>query len=282
VFSFREQSIQVWGVANATPDSFSDGGDLSTSEKLRQKFEQWNCDGIDVGAESTNPKAKPITDADEQERLTKVLLPLLSTWPKQTVLSIDSYRIKTLEWLLPLIPTHVGVIEEAAEILKRHPRLGYVLCHNPVPRRELAALHMQSPLVGDAVSTVTAFFREQADVFIRAGVFDRCWADPCFGFGKSREQNHALMKALPEMMEDLPYPKWVWGVSRKSFLRFPASLDPKDPQVQTELDGLQLLWAAVALEKLRTPHVIAIRAHAPHTLKALASWPSLNLPLSDG
>ena len=59
----------VMGILNVTPDSFSDGGTLSTTAHARSRMRgRWRADGadlIDVGGESTRPGAPPVAEAEE-------------------------------------------------------------------------------------------------------------------------------------------------------------------------------------------------------------------------
>ncbi len=275
--------VQVWGVANATPDSFSDGGELPQAATLKTRLDTWRelVEGVDVGAQSTRPGAAPVTEAEERSRLETVLLPLLPTWPGSIKLSLDSFHPATLEWMLPRVPAHVGLVwndvsgqldAPVVELLTRHPRLEYVYCHNPVTRRELAGEHMAHTVGGDILGQMELSFTRAAGFFHSLGVAQRVYLDPCFGFGKTREQNHQLLGALPGLMDRSGWRRWVWGVSRKSFLRFPADQDPRDPVVRAQLDGLQLLWAAQALGRLMEKHTVVLRVHDPAPLRALRAW----------
>ena len=51
------------GVINLTPDSFSDGGDLNSSEKVLGKVNHFLRNGVDIidlGAQSTKPGAEEV------------------------------------------------------------------------------------------------------------------------------------------------------------------------------------------------------------------------------
>lgn len=285
-FPFNQQKVQVWGVMNVTPDSFSDGGDLTTSEALKEKLAHWLpwIDGVDIGAESTAPHNAAITTIEERKRLENTLVPLLKTWPKDLTLSLDSYQIPTVEWLLSVIPKDVSTVwndvsgqldQDVIRLLKQYPQLRYVLCFNPIPARAQTSSHMEYVKEGSSAGHARQFFREKFETLLREDLFSRVIADPCFGFAKSREQNQKLLQELPLLMEELACPHWMWGVSRKSFLRVPAEANPKDPAIRCELDGRALLWTKMALEKLRQPHTIILRTHAPLLSRGLQGWTTL-------
>ena len=60
------------GVINLTPDSFSDGGDLSSIEKVLNQVKHFLLNGVDVidlGAQSTRPGATEVGPKEEKKRL---------------------------------------------------------------------------------------------------------------------------------------------------------------------------------------------------------------------
>lgn len=274
--------IQVWGVINITPDSFSDGGKFSNATEIFTQIQRWNTDGVDIGAESTNPKAQSISFEEEKQRLETGLLPLLGKWPMNQTLSIDTYKLETIQWLLPQIPEAIdvvwndvsGQIAGVAEVLKEFPKLRYVCCHNPAPTRDLAGSHMNYVNENNITIQLQDFFSSCWQHFEEQNLGHRIIADPCFGFGKSRTQNLELMESLPSLMDELQFKSWMWGISRKSFLRLEGE-DPKSLEVQKNLDQRQLRWILKSLEKLKMPHTIIIRAHEPGLLRSL--WKSSSL-----
>lgn len=285
-FSFGSQTVHVWGVMNLTPDSFSDGGVVASRESFHARLTAWLpwVDGIDVGAESTAPMNASISSVTEIERLEAILLPVLPSWPSQVVLSLDTYKLETMNWLLAQAPAHVSVVwndvsgqldESVMALLKKHPNLKYVLCHNPAPKRSLAGRHMDYATEGAITPMLRDFFRPRIKKLLEHDVFSRVILDPCFGFGKTRAQNHALLRELPHLMDELAAAQWMWGVSRKSFLRASSEIDPKQEAHQQALDGMAQLWYQESLSRVRHPHTIFLRTHAPLYSRGLASWSTL-------
>ena len=91
--------MQLVGILNVTPDSFSDGGKFLDPKKALAQAKKLIDDGaeiLDVGAESTNPKSEPLSPELEQERLKPILPVLLENYPG--MISIDSYHPETIEW----------------------------------------------------------------------------------------------------------------------------------------------------------------------------------------
>src|SRR5690349_4388081 len=72
----RLDQPQVMGIINATPDSFSDGGQFSNAAAAAAAASDMTAQGaaiIDVGGESTRPGAKPVWESDEIERIVPVI-----------------------------------------------------------------------------------------------------------------------------------------------------------------------------------------------------------------
>src|SRR5437763_2217111 len=79
--TIRLDQPQVMGIVNATPDSFSDGGQLADASAAAAAGADMAGEGaaiIDVGGESTRPGAKPVWEGDEIERIAPVIRQLAS------------------------------------------------------------------------------------------------------------------------------------------------------------------------------------------------------------
>lgn len=66
----------VMAIMNATPDSFSDGGELQTDNQLHNRIAtifKFGADIIDVGGESTRPGHIPVAANEEAQRVTRVI-----------------------------------------------------------------------------------------------------------------------------------------------------------------------------------------------------------------
>jgi dihydropteroate synthase len=216
---------QVMGIVNLTPDSFSDGGQHALTAAALAHCEQLLRDGahiLDLGAESTRPGAQPVPVEQELARL----LPVLRAAATLGVpISVDTYKpqvmqaaldagadiindIWALRWTDVAAPQYRG-----AEIVASHPGCGVCLMHM---HRE--PLTMQAaPMQGDVVQQVLSFLQRSAQDLSALGVdMARITLDPGVGFGKTVEQNFALLARQSELLE-LGYPLLV-GWSRKSSL----------------------------------------------------------------
>ena len=279
-FSCYRQKIQTWGVLNVTPDSFSDGGESFSAGSVQQKLTDWAslCDVVDVGAQSTAPKALAIDEKEEIARLEKYLLPAFERWPMGLTLSLDTFRPATVRWLLARKPVGAELIwndvsgvldEESLALLEEHPELRYVLTFTQLTQKSQTPEHSKILSDQDVTQGARRFFLRNFEVLLKRGLFSRTIADPGFGFCKKREQNFELMAALPELMDELGQPQWLWGLSRKSFLRGEEERDPRDPATRRTLDAGALLWTERALKALTQPHQVGLRVHDPAMVRGL-------------
>src|SRR5512146_223475 len=80
------------GVVNVTPDSFSDGGRYASADAAVAHGLALLADGadvLDVGGEATNPRAAPITAAEELARVAPVIERLVAAG---ATVSIDTTK----------------------------------------------------------------------------------------------------------------------------------------------------------------------------------------------
>ena len=65
------------GVINLTPDSFSDGGDLNSTNKVLNHVKDFISNGVDIidlGAVSSKPGSKIIKGEDELKLVSKYII----------------------------------------------------------------------------------------------------------------------------------------------------------------------------------------------------------------
>src|SRR5690349_14144390 len=91
-FVFPGPSL-VMGILNVTPDSFSDGGRFMEPQAALDHALELEAQGaaiIDVGGESTRPRALPVSEAEELRRVIPVLEALAGRI--RAVISIDTMK----------------------------------------------------------------------------------------------------------------------------------------------------------------------------------------------
>ena len=88
------RKTSIMGVINLTPDSFSDGGELNSTNKVLDQVKNFLSNGVDIidlGAQSTRPGAEEIGSKKEIERLLPNLIKIKSEYP-EILVSIDTFN----------------------------------------------------------------------------------------------------------------------------------------------------------------------------------------------
>lgn len=252
------------GVMNFTPNSFSDGGELSTPEKILARLTSFGTiDALDIGAESTAPMNEPITAQMEWDRIWPHLSLLKSL---EIPLSFDTYHPENIFQLFdeikkPIIWNDVsGKFDQHVErFLSLHADNKYVFCHNLAPTRELSGKHMNyiSKLDGEAyLEELASYLRP----FARAQVI----LDPTLGFSKTYEQNWYTLENFSTLQKLVPHGEWLLGFSRKSFLRKKLGIEVMTPDTRNDLDFFhQEVLSTVILTATNT---LWIRTHRPELI----------------
>jgi dihydropteroate synthase len=230
----------LMGVVNVTPDSFSDGGQFASPEAAVAQARRLAADGaaiIDVGGESTRPGAERVSAQEEEARI----LPVISALSGSDILiSADTVKASVADQALAAGGHIVNDVQglqgdaDMAGVVAGHGA-GVVIMHNP------GLTGSAKGTQGDPVAACLAFFKASLAIAQKAGVAaDRIVLDPGIGFGKTPEQNIALIARLPELLT-LGQPLLI-GASRKSFI---GTLT--DRPVGERLAGTLALHVAAAL-----------------------------------
>jgi dihydropteroate synthase len=213
----------IMGILNLTPDSFSDGGRLfSSQEDVLQHVSTMIAEGadiIDIGGESTRPGATPVSATDELNRVLPVIRHLADCHP-ETVLSIDTVKSVVARAALDAgahIVNDVSGLRLDPDIadICASSGAGLVLMHSRGGVSDMASYaHARyDDVVGDALRELGV----QLDVALDRGVDKAAIAlDPGIGFSKKSEHSLAVLAALGRLVE-WGYPVLV-GVSRKRFI----------------------------------------------------------------
>ena len=216
--------VQVMGVLNVTPDSFSDGGSLHQHGSLNldkalsrcaQMLEQ-GANIIDVGGESTRPGAEPVSLQQEMDRVLPVVEAIGQRF--DTIISVDT---SSPELMLAAATAGAGLLNDVRALTRSGAIAAALETALPV-----CLMHMQGqpktmqaqPLAyQDVVAEVETYLLERARSCEQAGIKrENIVVDPGFGFGKSVEHNLALLNRLPQLVAK-GYPVLA-GLSRKSLI----------------------------------------------------------------
>ena len=212
----------IMGILNVTPDSFSDGGQFTSVETAVTHALQMVRDGadvIDIGGESTRPGASPVGAAEEQRRVVPVIRALRAQSP-EILISIDTSKSCVAEAALN---AGADIINDVTA-LRGDPAMagiaaargaGVCLMH----MRGTPADMQHDPRYADVVAEVCDFLDTRLGHAVAAGIDRECLAlDPGIGFGKSRDHNLALLRAVATLAAAHGDRPLLLGVSRKSFL----------------------------------------------------------------
>jgi dihydropteroate synthase len=251
----------VMGVLNATPDSFSDGGELESPAALVARAGQMIANGADVldlGGESTRPGARPISVEEELARVLPALAVLRQSWPEVPI-SIDTYKADVADAAIALGADIINdvwgclhgvdaAIRSAWRERIRSNSLSPESAVSPTPMAEVAA-RRQCPLIVMHNRLDRAYVDFWADVLLdletslavarSAGVKrHQLWVDPGFGFVKNLSQNLEVLRDL-RRIGGLGHPVLV-GTSRKSTLGTVLGTEVDD---RIEAGGATVVWA---------------------------------------
>lgn len=217
------ERVQVMGILNATPDSFSDGGKLFAHNKLSvdsalKRAVEMSKEGatiIDIGGESTRPGAEKVSLQEELDRV----LPVVEVVAKEldVVISVDTSRPELISQAAKLGAGLIndvralclpGALNAAAE-----SRLPVCLMHMKGTPQDM----QDAPVYNNVVDEVVAFFNARIKACAEVGISaDRLILDPGFGFGKTLSHNLFLLNHL-EQLQELGFPL-LTGTSRKSMI----------------------------------------------------------------
>ena len=260
----------IMGILNITPDSFSDGGrhaDADIAVAAAHAMTAAGADIIDIGAESTRPRAAPVDAATESARLAPVLAGLTDIhW------SIDTRKAAIM----------AQALDAGAALVNDVSALG----HDPAALALVAArgcpvvlMHAQgdpqtmqdAPRYDDALLDVYDWLAARIAVCVAAGIDrSRIVADPGIGFGKGLAHNLALLRGL-SLFHGLGVPLLL-GASRKALIGRIAGDVAPDARLPGSL-ALALHAAAQGVQIVRV-HDVA------ETAQALAVWRGANLQQS--
>ncbi len=213
VWQFRDQQLNlngrtgIMGILNITPDSFSDGGrftDPSVAVERALEMERQGAVIIDIGGQSTRPGHIPVPAQEEWERIA----PLLSALQGRLTIpiSVDSYypyvAERALESGAAIINDVSNSLSNGMAALCSRYNAGLVMMHH-LPEK-------------NTPSDVMTYFDKALVLAEEQGLSaERVCLDIGIGFGKSREEDAALIRALPAITKAFPDQPVLVGASRK-------------------------------------------------------------------
>jgi dihydropteroate synthase len=209
---------RVMGIVNVTPDSFSDGGRFVSTRTALEHCELLIRAGahiLDIGGESSRPGTPPVSLEEERARVMPVLREAVRL---RVPLSVDTYKPEVMREALDLgadIVNDIWALQRpgALDVVASHASCGLCIMHMHGEPQTM----QRAPMQGDAVPQVREFLRQRSEALRQRGVsVTRIAWDPGIGFGKTVEQNFALLARQRELLHD-GFPLLA-GWSRKSSL----------------------------------------------------------------
>jgi len=265
--TIRLDQPQVMGIINATPDSFSDGGQFADAPSAGAAGADMAAEGaaiIDVGGESTRPGAKPVWEGDEIERIAPVIRQLAAGG---VAVSADTRKAEVI----------TAALEAGARMINDVSALTYddrsadVIAAAGVP---VVLMHHQGapetmqddPRYDDVLIEVYLWLEERIRAAENRGIArERILVDPGFGFGKNVAHNLELMNGLA-LLHSLGLPIVV-GASRKRTIGALSGEAPADKRL-----GGSIAFALKAVEQ----GAQVVRVHdVSETVQALRIWRGL-------
>ena len=210
---------KIMGILNLTEDSFYDGGKYPTTAAAIKQTEKMLEEGaaiIDIGAFSSRPNASLPSPHEEWERLKPILPELRRAFP-HALFSLDTFSSETIRRAYDVMGAFLvndisaGKWDDQMFDEIANKGLPYIMMHlKGTPETMNEQTHYQ-----DLTEELIRFFAERIDHATQAGIQDII-IDPGFGFAKTVEQNHQLLRELGEFSV-LERPILV-GISRKSMI----------------------------------------------------------------
>jgi dihydropteroate synthase len=293
----QNNPVTLMGILNITPDSFSKDG-VTTLQATIDRFHDLIKQGatiIDIGAESTNPKADVTSEEEEWQRL----YPFLAWLQHQKnnnphlynhiFISLDSYKPAIMRKSLSL-----GVIDilndikgfrsdDAIAVLKEYPNCLAIMMHmngdNPQNMQSKSQLSEYEEKKQTVTEHVISFFQKQNNRLTQEGIdLQRFCYDVGIGFGKTFEHNIELLKNHKQIKDTLSkntlQTLFLMGLSRKSFLGQVIAEHIRDNHSAQDRIFAGLSAQLFSIEK---GHADIIRTHDVQAMNdVLKMWELLN------
>ena len=216
----------VMGILNVTPDSFSDGGNYSDTQKAIARAYEMAAQGadiIDIGGQSTRPGHTPVSPEEEWRRIEPVIRELCAKY--ELVISVDTYypqvALKSVEYGVHIINDVTGFNDPLMREYAARYKVGCVIMHD-----------IQLDENADVCGVLKDFFRSRIAECITDGIDqENICLDPGIGicFGKSYRQNLQIAANFRDLcLEGYPM---LAAASRKSVIGMSCGNPPANERM---------------------------------------------------
>lgn len=236
--TIKSEKTLVMGILNATPDSFSDGGELANKRAVRKRVWQMLKDGadmLDVGGESTRPGHKKVSADEEIKRVIPVIKTIRKI-SKAIPISVDTQKASVAEAALQAGGSLINDVsalsdKEMAAVVKKYD------CSIILMRGE--------PTGKDTVKGCRKQFEKIINNAKAKGLHNsRILLDPGLGFGDLKSGDYSvspgsdpvanilLILRIKDYSLELPV---VIGASRKRFIGDISGVEKADQRLAGSL-----------------------------------------------
>jgi len=236
--------MEIFGILNVTPDSFSDGGrflDVDAAVSHAHAMRRAGASVIDVGGESTRPGAVTVSADEEISRITDVVSTLVAEGFR---VSLDTSKAKVAERGIELGVHYIndvtgGLGDRTMLSMLANSHVDVILMH----WRGASDVMDSLALYDNVVPEVLMELLSRRDAAMEAGISsDRIILDPGFGFAKNSEHNWEILGKIDVFQQ--AHPRLLLGASRKRFLQ---EVLPEDTEFQRDLvtaaiSGYAYIW----------------------------------------
>ncbi len=267
IAGLRFDRPHVMGIVNVTPDSFSDGGLGGDPVAAALTMAAAGASVIDIGGESTRPRAAPVALEEELVRVRPVLAGLAGAG---LTLSIDTRKTAVMAAALD---AGAAIVNDVSA-LTHDPRALALVAQRQCP---VVLMHAQGtpqtmqddPVYDDVVRDVFDWLESRIASCVAAGIDRRqIVADPGIGFGKTLDHNLALLRDVA-LFHGLGVPLLL-GVSRKKLIGTLSHDAPVGERLGGSL-ALALHGVARGVQLVRVHDVAA-------TVQAVRLWQAVATP----
>ena len=242
------KSPKVMGILNLTPDSFYDGGTSKSKKGIIKQVGKMQIEGatfIDIGAYSSRPNAKDVSEEEELSRLLPVLELLVKEYP-DVFISIDTFRSRIAREAIDrgacmINDISAGSLDDQMFSTVAQFQVPYIIMHMVGTPQTM----MQNIKYNNLIKDIIFYFSQKIFQLRELGVNDLI-IDPGFGFSKTLDQNFDLLQKL-DLFKSLDLPILA-GLSRKSMLYNLLELEPKQTlNATTSANTIALMKGATIL-----------------------------------
>ena len=214
------QKTSIMGIINLTPDSFSDGGDFCSIEKVLNQVNHFVSNGVDVidlGAQSTRPGAIEIGAKNESKRLIPYLKKIRREYPN-ILISIDTFNSEVAHEALSNGANWINDVtggrrdEEILDVVSEF-KCPFVITHSRGNSLNMNKLTSYDDFLVDIINSLESLTKKAINKKVSK---DKIIWDPGIGFSKDTKQNIEILRNIP-FFKKFDFPLLI-GASRKRFI----------------------------------------------------------------